>query len=325
MRRLPGTLQSSPATTISRSEPSSSVTRNVPTSRWVATIARATFSWSRGEYAELVTNPAGRPAACNGSGAMFGSMRPPPMKIRSSRRAGVLPRRSARAARARYSAGLSRSQYASSPASKGVVIERHVGAVRDQPALDAFDEVWRPRDGVRTAFRRPECDPTASLRATRPGDRFRNRPACSSPNVQRPRECRRARSHGTGRTAVTASTGRKPPRPRRPQAVPATRAATRPARAPRRRTPLPAARPFAHSSTSESAIDTQKWSSARRRISGSLTMPPCSSTSGRYLHCPITHRAMFPRRHQLHQRERVAAPGSRPAAPPRSPRAARAP
>ena len=37
---------------------------------------------------------------------------------------------------------------------------------------------------------------------------------------------------------------------------------------------MPTARPLAHSSMSASATENQKWSSARQRITGSLSIPP---------------------------------------------------
>ena len=40
----------------------------------------------------------------------------------------------------------------------------------------------------------------------------------------------------------------------------------------------------------ESEIDIQNRSSASLSTIGSLMMPPCSSTSGTYIHCPVTQR-----------------------------------
>src|SRR3712207_7072405 len=49
------------------------------------------------------------------------------------------------------------------------------------------------------------------------------------------------------------------------------------------------ATPWAQSSASLSASESQKWFSARRRRTGSLMMPPRSSVMNAYLHWPTSH------------------------------------
>ena len=49
------------------------------------------------------------------------------------------------------------------------------------------------------------------------------------------------------------------------------------------------ATPLAHSSTSLSASESQKWFSPSRSSTGSLMMPPRSSVMNAYLHCPTAH------------------------------------
>ena len=53
--------------------------------------------------------------------------------------------------------------------------------------------------------------------------------------------------------------------------------------------PALTATPRHHSSTSESASDSQKWFSSSRIRTGSLMMPPCWSVMKAYLHCPTSH------------------------------------
>ena len=69
--------------------------------------------------------------------------------------------------------------------------------------------------------------------------------------------------------------------------------------------PIPVANPLAQSSTSESEMDSQKWSPPNLRMTGSLIMPAFSSTSGAYRHLPRPRPGDVPRGHHLQQPFRV--------------------